>query len=82
MCNLYVLTRSQDEIRGLFDGLIDRIGNLPSFDAIFPDYEAPVVRMPGGAPELVKARWGMPSPAFAWARRRTDPGVTNIRNPG
>src|SRR3546814_3991629 len=26
------------------------------------------------------ARWGMPSPAFALQGRKTDPGVTNVRN--
>ncbi len=26
------------------------------------------------------ARWGMPSPAFALAGKKTDPGVTNVRN--
>src|SRR5580692_8848802 len=26
------------------------------------------------------ARWGVPSPAFAIAGKKTDPGVTNIRN--
>ncbi len=25
-------------------------------------------------------RWGMPSPAFALKGRKTDPGVTNVRN--
>ena len=30
--------------------------------------------------ELAKARWGMPSPLFALQGKRTDPGVTNIRN--
>ncbi len=27
-------------------------------------------------------RWGMPSPSFALKNRKTDPGVTNIRNLG
>jgi putative SOS response-associated peptidase YedK len=30
--------------------------------------------------ELVRARWGMPSPAFALEGRKVDRGVTNIRN--
>ena len=30
--------------------------------------------------ELAMARWGMPSPTFAIAGKKTDPGVTNIRN--
>ena len=48
---------------------------------IFPDYAAPIVRTGvDGVRELVVARWGMPSPAFALQGRKTDPGVTNIRN--
>src|SRR3954470_7054861 len=30
--------------------------------------------------ELTMARWGMPSPAFALKGRKSDPGVTNVRN--
>ncbi len=30
--------------------------------------------------ELTMARWGMPSPKVALTGKRTDPGVTNIRN--
>jgi len=30
--------------------------------------------------ELLLARWGMPSPVFALKGKKTDPGVTNIRN--
>jgi hypothetical protein len=28
------------------------------------------------------ARWGMPSPLFALKGKKTDPGVTNVRNVG
>ena len=30
--------------------------------------------------ELILARWGMPSPAFALKRCASDAGVTNVRN--
>lgn len=30
--------------------------------------------------ELFLARWGMPSPVFSLKGKKTDPGVTNIRN--
>jgi putative SOS response-associated peptidase YedK len=33
-----------------------------------------------GVRELVRARWGMPSPAFALAGKAVDRGVTNVRN--
>ena len=47
---------------------------------IFPDYAAPVVRNGAEGREMVLARWGLPSPAFALKGRATDPGVTNVRN--
>ena len=59
----------------------DLTGNLPPLLGVFPDYSAPIVRIaPDGVRELAMARWGMPSPAFAIAGKKTDPGVTNIRN--
>ncbi len=80
ICNLYSLTRSQDAMRQLFDGLKDRTGNLPALPGIFPDMSAPIVRDGPEGRELVIARWGMPSPAFALRNRKTDTGVTNVRN--
>lgn len=80
MCNLYSLTTSQEAMRRLFEGIDDRLGNLPPLPGIFPDYAAPIVRNGEGGRELVMARWGMPSPQFALKGRKTDPGVTNIRN--
>jgi putative SOS response-associated peptidase YedK len=60
--------------------MVDRTGNLPPLPGIFPDYSAPIVRNGGEGRELAMARWGMPSPAFALKGRKTDPGVTNVRN--
>jgi putative SOS response-associated peptidase YedK len=83
MCNLYSMTRPQDAVRRVFpDGLIDRGGNMPPLPGIFPDYPAPIVRTCPDGPELVFARWGMPSPQAALEGKRVDPGVTNIRNAG
>ena len=86
MCNLYALTKGQDAIRRLFGGpggMEDRTGNLPALPGIFPDTMAPVVRgEEGGGRALVLGRWGLPSPVFALKGRKTDPGVTNIRNTG
>ena len=82
MCNLYSLTTSQEAMRRLFDGIEDRLGNLPPLPGIFPDHAAPVIRSGQGGREIVMARWGMPSPRFALKGKRTDPGVTNIRNTG
>lgn len=52
---------------------------------IYPDYRAPMVRSIYGVADrplddAVFARWGMPSPQFALRGKKTDPGVTNIRN--
>ena len=95
MCNLYAMISSQAAIREMFsdgededDGFEDSAGNLPPLPAIFPDGAAPIVRHAAGdgtgrgGLQLAMGRWGMPSPAFALRGRRTDGGVTNIRNTG
>jgi putative SOS response-associated peptidase YedK len=78
MCNLYSSTTAQMAMRQLFTGLSDLAGNLGP-DTFYPDQMAPIIRHDGEGLELVKARWGMPSPAFALKTQR-DPGVTNVRN--
>ena len=80
MCNLYSLTRGQAAIREIARAMVDRTGNLPPLPGIFPDYPAPIVRNGEEGRELAMARWGMPSPVFALKGRKTDPGVTNVRN--
>jgi len=80
VCNLYSITTSQKAILEFVRGTRDSVGNLPPMPAVFPDYAAPIVRVAEGERELTRARWGMPSPAFALKGRSTDPGVTNIRN--
>lgn len=90
MCNLYSQTKSQDAMRHVFDAMLepgegyeDLAGNLPPLAGIFPDYAAPIIRpAPQGGWQLVRARWGMPTPPVFLEGRRTDPGVTNIRNLG
>lgn len=81
MCNLYSLTKGQQAIIALARAMRDNSGNLPPMPGIFPDYAAPIVRTSAdGVRELAMSRWGMPSPAFALAGKKTDSGVTNIRN--
>lgn len=80
MCNLYALTKSQDEIRRLFEVETDRTGNLPPLPGIFPNTAAPIIHVAEGQRSLSMYRWGMPSPAFALQGKKTDPGVTNVRN--
>ena len=79
MCNLYSMLTSQEAMRRLFAGLVDRTGNMPPLPGIYPDYDAPIIRNAEDGRELVMARWGMPTPPQYLAGKRTDPGVTNIR---
>lgn len=81
MCNLYSVTKGQQAIRELANAMRDTTGNLPPMPGVFPDYVAPIVRTGAdGVRELVIARWGMPTPAFALQGRKVDKGVTNVRN--
>ena len=92
MCNLYSQTKPQDAMRHVFDDMVeedetfeDVVGNLPPMAGIFPDYPAPIIRprIAGRAWQgwqLTSARWGMPTPQVFLEGKRTDPGVTNIRN--
>jgi putative SOS response-associated peptidase YedK len=58
----------------------ESVGNLAPQPGIFPDYKAPIVRNTPDGRELTMARWGMPSPAFVLKGKKSDPGVTNLRN--
>ncbi|WP_192843235.1 hypothetical protein [Aureimonas sp. AU12] len=58
----------------------DTTDNLPSMPGVFPDTTAAIVRMVESERTLTMACWGMPSPQFALKDRKTDPGVTNIRD--
>ncbi|MFC3086033.1 SOS response-associated peptidase [Tabrizicola soli] len=87
MCNLYSQTKSQDAMRRLFDEMRDEAevleddtGNLPQLPGIYPDYQAPILRSGPSGFRLSMARWGMPTPPKFLEGKRTDPGVTNIRN--
>lgn len=80
MCNLYSHTRNVEAMRKLFAKFNDAGVNVPPLPGIFPDYAAPIVRNEESGPRLAMTRWGMPSPAFALEGRKTDPGVTNVRN--
>jgi putative SOS response-associated peptidase YedK len=83
MCNLYSARKGQSEIVQVARALRDSTGNLQPLPGIYPDYSAPVVRAGAdGVRELAIGRWGMPSPAFALEGKKTDRGVTNIRNTG
>jgi putative SOS response-associated peptidase YedK len=82
MCNLYAMTRSVDEMRRLFAEFapVDLLGNLPTGPEIYPDYPAPVLRNGPRGAELAMARWGLPTPPQFLVGKKTDRGVTNVRN--
>lgn len=79
MCNLYSQTKASDGIKQAAKAMKDKTGNLPYLPGIFPDYLAPVVRIGDEGREIVMARWGLPSPAFALEGKNADGGVTNVR---
>jgi putative SOS response-associated peptidase YedK len=78
--NLYSLTKGQATIREFTRAFIDTTGNLPPLPGSLPDYRALIVRNGLEGRELAMARWGMSSLAFALKGKKTDPGVTNVRN--
>lgn len=80
MCNLYSVTKGQTAIAEFVRASRDLTGNLAPLPGVFPDYSAPIVRDGPEGRELAMARWGMPSPVFALQGKKTDPGVTNVRN--
>lgn len=80
MCNLYSIRKGPAAVLDLARAMQNQAGNLEGGD-VYPDYAAPIVRTnENGDRILATARWGMPSPAFALEGRKTDRGVTNIRN--
>ena len=82
VCNLYSLTRAQDAMRQLFAalGYVDRLGNLAPLPEVYPDHAAPILRNGGDGREMVMARWGLPTPPQFLIGKKTDRGVTNVRN--
>ena len=80
MCNLYGITKGQQAIRAFTRAVEDVTGNLPSMPGVYPDYPAPIVRNQPNGRQLTLARWGMPSPTFTLKGRKSDPGITNVRN--
>lgn len=80
MCNLYSFTKGPGAIHEFLDAVLNSAGNLEPQPGIFPDYSAPIVRNTPSGRELAMARWGLPSPAFALEGKKSDPGITNVRN--
>lgn len=79
MCNLYAQKAGPKSIMKAAIAARNAAGNLET-GHVYPDYSAPIVRMEGEERILTTARWGLPSPAFALEGKKTDKGVTNVRN--
>ena len=80
MCNLYSLTRTRDELVGLFDVTRDTTGGWHGTTEIYPDMLAPVVRLDDeGGRELSAMRWGFPPPPKAGTR--PVPTVRTVTSP-
>lgn len=77
MCNLYSMTRVPEAVRRMFAVSHNRAANFEPARAIFPGYEAPVVRTAAdGERELVTMNWGFVLQQQERAPRR----VTNVRD--
>lgn len=74
MCNLYRVQSSVDEMRELFGSFEGDRSNMPAYDAIYPDREAPILRRDGDSLKLETHIWGMPG--FGKVKRP----ITNVRN--
>src|SRR6202521_3924170 len=77
MCNLYSMTRNREAILRLCRISPNRAAAYQPQDAIFPGYQAPVVRKaPDGERELVVLNWG-----FVLLQKDRAPWrVTNVRD--
>jgi putative SOS response-associated peptidase YedK len=77
MCNLYSMTRSREAMLRLFRVSDNRAAALPPQSAIFPGYQAPVVRHAAdGERELVRLNWGF----VLLQKERAPRRVTNVRD--
>lgn len=80
MCNLFASTLPQENMRRLFPNVRDLLGNLAPLPQVYPDRMAPIVRNGADGRELTMARWGLPTPPSFLVGKKTDRGVTNVRN--
>lgn len=76
MCNLYAMMEARAEAARVARALTDRNNNNPPQPSVYPDGEAPVIRIGAdGQREMANLRWGMPSSKRALmdaAQKRAD----------
>lgn len=91
MCNLYSVTTAQEAMRSLFDVAPenDHLGNFQPLSAVWPKYDAPVVRLTDdGEREMLNMSWGFltkqvskktgkPIAPAAWNNARANKVVTS-----
>ncbi|MDA8746651.1 hypothetical protein N9M66_00385 [Litoreibacter sp.] len=58
MCNLYSSTMPHDAMRQLYNVSDENsdLGNMPALTAIYPKYEAPIVKVDGDKRSLVRSQ--------------------------
>jgi len=77
MCNLYAMTKKDDDLGRFFRVSHNRRPALQPVNAIFPRHVAPVVRQSeDGEREIVLMRWGF----FRLEKGRAPKPVTNVRD--
>jgi putative SOS response-associated peptidase YedK len=77
MCNLYSMTRNREAILRLFRISDNRAAAFDPQDAIFPGYQAPIVRKASdGERELAVLNWGF----ILLQKDRAPKRVTNVRD--
>lgn len=68
------MTATISEVANLFGSLENERSNLPSYGAIYPDQEAPVLRKSESGMKLDIVKWGVPG----WKEGMRP--ITNVRN--
>jgi len=83
VCKRYNYTTNVEAMRqfaSYLDRLVDKFQSNEETSEVFPNRYGPIVRKAEGGHELVRARWGMPSPYSTLKGKNYDYGVMNIRN--
>ena len=80
VCNLYKTATAAELMAQLDQSWRSDVQYLMNDINVYPDYCAPVGLIEDGERVFRMMRWGMPSPAFALKNKKTDRGVTNVRN--